>query len=364
MPKKIVLLGLCIAITVATLYFLYVKNNSEQSTKNTQTISQKISPTSTPTPMKVTRSIFVPYWQLSADSDYSLYDTLYYFGISANSSGIDKSDPGFINLKKFTSSAQDKKRYLTLRMLDVDDNLSILENKKLQEKVIKETLQAAQDNGFTGVVLDLELGVLPLTAVVNKINTFTANFYLSAKQNNLTFMQAVYGDVFYRKRPFDVKYLAENSDGIIVMAYDFHKSGGDPGPNFPFKGREKYGYDFETMIENYLSVVPADKLTVTFGMFGYDWITDMEGKRLKNGTALSLNEIKQEYIEKCDWKNCVQRRDPEAGEMEINFVDSTSSSTIIYHKLWFEDESSVDQKMQFLKTKGIGSVAYWTYGYF
>jgi spore germination protein YaaH len=118
------------------------------------------------------------------------------------------------------------------------------------------------------------------------------------------------------------------------------------------------------MINHYLTIVPADKLTIVFGMFGYDWITDIKGQTSGTATSISLNEILQKYIYKCDWENCVFKRDPEAAQAKIDYVDSSSASYLIYHTIWFEDQKSVDQKKAFLKQKGIGSVAYWAYGYF
>jgi spore germination protein YaaH len=365
MLKKIGVLAFCIGIIVLTLYFLQKQEFSPQKTK-VLTNSTPTIPVSSPTPKPYVpkSAVFVPYWQLSSTNDYSDYDDLYYFGITANSGGVNEQDEGYTSLKKFNQTVGSQNTYLTLRMLNTDENITVLRNKKIQEKIIKETLQIAKDNNFKGVVLDFEIGVLPFTNVVDNINSFVANFYLSSKQNNVVFLETVYGDTFYRKRPFDIQFLAKNSDGLVVMAYDLFKANGDAGPNFPLKGKEKFGYDFEEMINHYLTIVPADKLTIVFGMFGYDWITDIKGQTSGTATSISLNEILQKYIYKCDWENCVFKRDPEAAQAKIDYVDSSSASYLIYHTIWFEDQKSVDQKKAFLKQKGIGSVAYWAYGYF
>lgn len=365
MNKKTALLAFCIGIIAIVVYFIQTDKITKVQTKKNENISITTIP-SVPAvkPYKESNSIFVPYWDLSQKPDYNPYANLYYFGISADSNGVSTSDQGYLNIKKFSAAVGNKKTYLTLRMLNTDENISILKNKKLQQKIIQQTLEIAQENDFTGVVLDLELGVLPFTDVVNNINAFVADFYLSAKQNDLRFLQTIYGDVFYRKRPFDVEHLAQNSDGIVIMAYDFHKASGEPGPNFPLKGREKFGYDFEQMITQFLTVVPAEKLTVVFGMFGYDWITDLDGYSQGVAKSISTAQIMQKYIYKCDWKNCVFLRDPVAAESKIDYVDSTSSDQLIYHTIWYEDQKSVDQKKLFLKEKRIENIAFWAYGYF
>ncbi len=321
----------------------------------------------TPTPRKTAvsnKAIFVPYWQLDESLSLNGYNSIYYFGISATSEGVSFSDAGYKGIKAFSSSADTSKAYLTLRMLNNDENMAVLKSKKAQAKVISETLKIAKDTGFKGVVLDLELGVLPFSEVVDEINTFVKTFYSQAKNEKVILLETMYGDVFYRKRPFDVKTLGQDSDGLVIMAYDFHKAAGEPGPNFPLSGKEKYGYDFHEMMGDFLSVVPAEKLTVVFGMYGYDWKTDMEGRSSQAGKSITLNEINQKYVAKCDWDNCVFRRDPEAGEIEINYNDSQSATYIIYHKLWYEDQKSVAKKIEFLQQQGVGSIGYWAYGYF
>ncbi len=364
MRKKKRGLGLWIALIVG-ISILLIAKTVLLPTDGNKTNNANSTPTPFPQKQAVAKnSIFVPYWDLPTASSVSDYDELFYFGVSATARGVDKTDPGYAGLKEFSESAAGTDAYLTLRMLDTDENLLILNNKKYQERLIKETLELSKKYGFKGVVLDLELGVIPLSSVVEKINSFVADFHLSAQSNRVVFRQAIYGDALYRARPFDVKFLAENTDGLIIMAYDFHKASSDPGPNFPFSGKAKFGYDFQQMITDFLAVAPPDKITVVFGMYGYDWITTVDGKYQQAGKALSLADITDKYLNTCDWKKCVVQRHPQAGEMEISYVDSTSSSNLIYHTIWYEDAKSVETKKEFLMKKGVGSIAYWAYGYF
>lgn len=364
MVKVVAFLALCIAIVGGVFYF-YSTNTSLQKTPQTDpnSFNKTVSPTVVK-PLVEKIGIFVPYWDSSTAPNYSDYQELYYFGISATSNGVSKTEEGYRGVKSFITSAGSKDTYLTLRLLNTDENIKILEDKQVQKDIIEETVKIATENGFKGVVLDLEITVLPFSSVVKQISTFTTDFYAEAKINNLIFKQAIYGDVFYRKRPFDVKALGESTDGLLIMAYDFHKANGEPGPNFPLSGKEKFGYDFKQMITEFTSLVPPEKLTVIFGMYGYDWTTDMKGNPTETGKAISLNDITDKYLYSCDNTNCTIKRDSLSGEVEINYVDSQSSSSVIYHKLWYEDTKSVEQKKQFLKEKGIGSSGYWAFGYF
>ena len=82
----------------------------------------------------------------------------------------------------------------------------------------------------------------------------------------------------------------------MIMAYDFHKVKGNPGPNFPLNGKETYGYDLQKMTDDFLQFVPPEKLTIIFGLFGYDWVIDDKNNALQSGEALSYLQIKQKFL--------------------------------------------------------------------
>jgi len=308
------------------------------------------------------QSIFVPYWSLKEKTnDQTVYDKYIYFGIAPNSFGIDETDSGTVSLKKFlTFVPNNKKKLLAVRMIDSDQNFAILKDAKKQAAVIAQTMSIAKENHFDGIVLDLEVSAIPFESLVKQINEYTALFYQEARKNNLSFSLTVYGDVFYRVRPFDMKELAKNADMIMVMAYDFSKAKGDPGPNFPLRGNDNYGYDYDKMTQDFLRVVPASKLTVVFGLFGYDWIVDAKGRALQTGKAITAQEIQSKFIENCKYKVCSVSRDSDSSEGEIYYTDGGGAK----HIVWFEDMDSVVAKKAYLKTRGINSFSYWAYSYF
>lgn len=318
-------------------------------------------------------AIFIPYWSLDTidESELRIYDRFFYFGVSPNLNGLNQDDLGYLNLETFAELPLENK-YLTIRMLDPNINLDVLQDEKVQETIINETLQLLADYSLDGVALDLELTTSLNTDLVGQANKFVQSFYTKLKTKKKRFIVLLFGDSFYRKRPFDVKEISQNSDEIFVMAYDFHKAKGEPGPNFPLSGRSKYGYDFQKMIKDYLTYVPDEKITVIFGMYGYDWTVDEKRRPIKPARALSLNDIKKEFLEKCEWQDCVIRRDDQSAETEINYVKPYESTdlqgtpfyTLDYHIVWFEDKKSVERKIEYLNKKGISKVGYWVYGYF
>jgi len=332
-----------------------------------QDLSQPVvQPALTPSPTVVidklnstNTSVFVPSWTTDAITN-TTFDQYIYFGISPTKDGIDETEAGK-NIEDFEKSLPDgKKSLLALSMQDTDTNAAILQNKTLQQKVISQTISLAKQNGFSGVVLDLEMGGIPFDALIDEINSFTKAFDTTAKTQQLEFAVTLYGDTFYRLRPFDVKTIAANSDSVMIMAYDFHKARSNPGPNFPLGGQSDYGYDMTKMADDFLQAVPNKKITVIFGLFGYDWPVDNQGNAVGTGKPLTDVQIADKFLNNCAFKECHWNRDTVSGETVVHYTDDTNQK----HIVWFEDMQSATAKEQYLKKRGIGNFSFWANSYF
>lgn len=308
------------------------------------------------------RILFVPYWTLSKEAiEVSAFDKIMYFGVSVNEEGIDKEDEGYKKLAMFLKRlGNTRDKYLVLKMIELKKNFLVLENVSAQKKIIEEVIELAKKNSFSGVVLDLEVSSLPFDSVINQINDFVKLLNSSIKKDNLEFDVMLYGDVFYRVRPYDVKTIAKNSDNIFIMSYDFHKAKGSPGPNFPLSGKDEWGYDFKTMVDDFSKIIGKDKMVIVFGLYGYDWTVDGKGSSIGVADALSLNNIKKRFLLDCSFIDCVVKRSTQSAEVEVIYKDIQNNK----HIVWFEDEESVLKKREYLKEKGITKTAIWAYSYF
>lgn len=357
------LLVLIISLLVgASIAFRYKLNKDLTAPISIRTAIPSPTLSALTTKNKTTLSLFVPYWTLSNKDIYeNEFDKIIYFGIKTDEQGISNGVEDKKQLEEFSELGQNKsQRLLALRMIDTQENTRILSDITWQQNIIEQTIEIAKKNGMNGIVIDLELTAIPFEKLVKSITKFMSMFYKESKKNNLHFAITLYGDSFYRPRPFDVKAIAQNSDEIMIMAYDLHKAKGNPGPNFPLRAGERFGYDLTEMIDDFLGTVGTQKLTVIFGLFGYDWLVDEKGQAIEQAQALTLKQIKERFIDKCDFRNCVVTRDKEAGETQIQYTDKDNKN----HVVWFEDMESVKQKQEYLKQRGISSFSYWAYSYF
>jgi len=367
------LIAVGVLITVFLVFFPKVKKHEEKIMPIAKTENSKQENKT----FKKISSIFVPYWaditDLTKESDE--YDRYIYFGLETTADyGLRIKDQSHFD--KFNKDVSNKDKWMTVIMTNTDVNIEVLKNKKSWEKIFNQAITHAEENKFNGIVMDLEMSVLPFENVVQDINNFIKEFSTKIHEKNIKLALIIYGDTFYRKRPYDLFSLNKYCDEIMVMAYDFHKSRGEPGPNFPFDRRssnegdsnsQQYDYDFKTMIKDFLRFIPPEKLTVVFGMYGYDWQVDEKKRPSIQAKTLTFNEIKEEFLNKCKWESCVIRRDDISKETEIDYINSKIENNvglINYHIVWFEDEKSAAIKQKYLLEKGIGSVGYWAWGYF
>ncbi|MGB9707596.1 MAG: glycosyl hydrolase family 18 protein [Microgenomates group bacterium] len=362
--------------------------------KKVITPTEKV-PKETPTPevtreFQLKKSIFVPQWQIGQLDQLAQlkdYERLIYFG----------SEAGLKDFITKVNSEKNQSLWFTYKINEIPPE-------NIWEKITQEKIEILKKFNLEGIVLDLEISGLPTEKKVAEINNFNEYFLKSIKEAGFKNAVAIYGDTFYRKRPYDLNKISHLVDEVMVMAYDFSKSYGQPGPNFPYEGKEKYGYDFKAMIDDFLKWVPLEKLSVIFGMYGHDWQVDEKKRPISQAKALTLNQIKEKFLRGaisarsdknvpplkskavglesktsgenelgeiiCQFENCLIKRDDLSKEVEINYVISSDKPDdqgiyrLDYHIVWFEDEKSVEIKTDYLKVKGINNIIFWALNYF
>jgi spore germination protein YaaH len=88
---------------------------------------------------------------------------------------------------------------------------------------------------------------------------------------------------------FDLKYIADHSDGILLMSYDQHTIGTDPGPI----AAQDWFLD---NLKQALKVAPKEKIICAIGSYGYDWTTNIpvaprKGAKAPPAKVLSTQEM-------------------------------------------------------------------------
>lgn len=353
MRKIIIFLSVIFLIIFAALFYRFSSGSVVSVQKDSV---QEIADNST---SQKEEYIFVPYWTIDSDIASAPFDTLIYFGIEGSTDGINNSEAGHNGLEKFVEYAGVKDKLLTVRLLNFESNSAILKSEKIQGQIISDSIALSKKYGFNGIVLDLEMQGLPFESLINRITDFNKRFSDESHKNNLTFGTLIYGDVYHRIRPYDVKKIGDAVDRIYVMGYDFSKSRGNPGPNFPLAGADIYGYDFKTMVMDFKKEVPTSKLTFIFGMFGYEWMVDEKGKSVENGTAKTTLQMERMVTRCVTEKSCTVALDPLSQETKAEYTLDGKK-----YISFFETSESSQEKINYLKQQGLHSIGWWAYSYF
>jgi len=160
--------------------------------------------------------------------------------------------------------------------------------------------------------------------------------------------QKLYLSVPAANPDFDYAFLATLADGLILMNYDEHYPGGEPGA---IASQEW----FTRNLAKALKVIPREKIICAIGNYGYDWTTATKGKP---GMAGVHNVSVQEA-----W---LEARDSEA---DVNFDSDLLNPHFTYldgdnsrHDVWYLDGVTALNQMRSARSLGITTFALWRLG--
>ncbi len=191
-----------------------------------------------------------------------------------------------------------------------------------------------------------------------------------AQQGYMALLAALYQDLhsrnlrLYINTPvgdddFDLKYMADNSDGLLLMNYDQHQVGSEPGPIADQDW-------FLDNLKNVLKVVPKEKAICAIGSYGYDWTTTMpevpKRPRAKVPPPKVLSAL--EMSTQTAWQEATDadaqiQLDPDSLNVHFAYDDEDAH---VRHQVWFLDAVTVLNQMRAARALGIETFALWRLG--
>ena len=191
-----------------------------------------------------------------------------------------------------------------------------------------------------------------------------------AQQGYMALLAALYQDFQQRKLKlyvnspvgdddFDLKYMADNSDGLLLMNYDQHQTGSGPGPI----AAQSWFLD---NLKRALKSVPKDKAICAIGSYGYDWTTTMpQAPKRRRGKSpvpkvLSAQEMStQEAWQTATDADAEVELDPDSLNAHFAYDDDDAH---VQHQVWFLDAVTVLNEMRAARALGIETFALWRLG--
>ncbi len=163
---------------------------------------------------------------------------------------------------------------------------------------------------------------------------------------------------------YDLKYMADRSDGLLVMNYDEHQVDSDPGPI----ASQDWFID---NLKDFLKVVPKEKIICSLGSYGYDWTVAMPPPvaKLKRGQkplppppakVLNTNNLStQEAWQAASDSEAQIELDSDSLNAHFAYDDEDAK---VRHQIWFLDAVTVLNQMRAARALGIQSIALWRLG--
>lgn len=322
---------------------------------------------------------FQPFWLLQkSDKPYEKYiNTFTYFGLSLNSDGTivklvnpKEEEPGWTTLKsdQFQEKlTQVKENNLKLSLLVHNSNeasiSALLKNpEKHAQNLIGDIAPIMQKYGFVDLNLDIESFNQASESAQKQYTAFVREVKSEMIKNSLgTLTVEITPISLVKPRLTNVEEIGKIADNLVLMAYDFHYIYSYlSGPVAPIGGvgnvRE---YDVETALKETLKVVSPEKIILGIPLYGYEWetIDDKPGApTIPGGGATASNRRITELLASCD--NCIKAFDENSKQACVIFPEGD-----YYHQIYYEDETSIKEKLKLAEEHKIGGVALWALGY-
>lgn len=322
---------------------------------------------------------FLPYWLIDkAKSDYSdTITTLAYFSIAVDSNG---------DILKLQNSQEEEPGWYALQSRRINGVFSLAKKHGIPVSLV---VFRGSNDAIASLISDpiphaknLAQALTPLLTSygfsdINIDIEYTKEASEEARMHFTKFMKAVRDDLpseislsidisptdFIKKNLINPKAIDPIVDRIILMAYDFHFSGSFvSGPVAPLFGHETVAeFDTQVGLEKALSIIPSQKLILGIPLYGYSWET--LGKEPRSavipGTGIveSTRTISS-LLQSC--ATCSAKFDQVAKESYLIYKDQGTGT---YHQVFFPDKQAIQEKIDIVRSNGLGGAALWALGY-
>jgi chitinase len=377
------------AFVLSLVVFNFILKNVPSATYFTSPIHRGYSvlaAESKPTTTGHTVYGFLPYWKLDSIDHLQLehLTDIAYFALRINKDGNIRKlgedgniDPGYNqwkNNQKLSELIEKTKlsgKNFALTIIshedDVSDSFLNCEPcwKTLGDGIEYELAQ----KGITDINFDFEYAGYTDEETANKYTKMVAymNNRLDKKFGNSNVVVSTFADSVVRPRVTKVDDLSKISDGIFIMAYDFHRPTSDrAGPIAPIEGAGIYSeYDITTMLKDYLANIPPSMLILGVPYYGYNWVVTegqpySERVQGSDATGFSVSQTYENIMNTILEVSPAVSWDDLAKAPYFSYISKeTGSQRIVY----FENGRSIETKFRLAKDLRLKGIGIWALGY-
>jgi len=305
---------------------------------------------------------FYPYWvsQTPSSLRWDLINVVAFFSLEINQYGNFTNYHGWPHGDLVDQAHQNGRRAIvTITNFSSSQIGTLLGSSTNRANAISNIVDQVVLGGADGVSIDFE-GV-PSSAKNNFV-TFMSELKSALTQELGNPYITICSPAIDWNGSYDYDQLAANSSYLMIMAYDYHYRGGDPGPTAPLHGGAPWsnwmGIDYTLDdYEAYITPYTLRKVIVGLPFYGYDWPTtssSVPGTATANGTAIFMSSA----IDRVDSGNYGP----------LHYDTASDTPYLVYysggwHQHFFDDADSLGLRFAYAKSRSTGGVGFWALGY-
>lgn len=303
----------------------------------------------TPASMWITGYLYGPNSLRSVQENLDILTGIFPFAYIAQADGSISTDPVMhspvVGWQEAERLAREKgiPLYASISQHSRDILQQLLFKSEAREKFIAEAFKLAVDKGYQGLNLDFEqvpASVAAREAYVNLVKDLAARLHGAGLELSLALPAKVSDGVAWQLG-YDYAGLGRHADYVVIMAYDQHHAGGEPGPvaSLPW---------VQQVVQYAKSQIPPEKILLGVGVYGYDWSASGNTKAVDLLTARALAASSGAEVV---W-------DDTAYVPHFTYWDAAG----VKHEVWYEDPRSFAGKLEVARANNLSGIAIWRLG--
>ncbi|MCT8139338.1 LysM peptidoglycan-binding domain-containing protein [Anaerobacillus sp. CMMVII] len=221
---------------------------------------------------------------------------------------------------------------------------TLLSSSELRQTAVQNIYTLVKNESFTGVNIDFENMYATDRQLFNQFIKEVSEFFTPKGYDLIVSVSAKTADnpTWAWSGTFDYAFLGQYAK-LQLMSYDNSGTWSTPGATS--------GVDWvENVLKYATTLVPSEKLLIGLPAYGYEWYT-ATGKGIR---ALSLKQIDTIIAE----TKATVRFDEKTQTPFFTYKDNQGLERIV----WFENEQSIQAKMNLVSKYNLGGVSMWRMG--
>ena len=320
---------------------------------------------------------FLPSWTLAQRATIKPENLtqIIYFGLGVTddgeliqftSDGRETSEWKYFKSENFNQIREEAKIsgtkiLLAIKSFDNETIDRLTSSPTASDRLINSLLTLVERYNLDGINVDFEYVTNVDFPTVKYFNRFLEmlSAKLRGKDSELILSVDVNAQAVLKDKAYDIVKIGEVADQIILMAYDFSRAVSSyAGPVAPLDSPANERNISES-IDAFYGRVPIEKIILGIPFYGYEWQTISSNHKaytVENTGALATYKRVRELID---------TRDDEA----IIWDDLAKSPWLTYlqngaiKQIYYEDARSLEEKLKFVKDRGLSGIAIWALGY-